>query len=66
MGKVIEAVYEGGIFKPLSRIKPPKSRKMEIMIISELKMDIDNIFGILNEYIGIEKLRKGMDRHVPG
>ena len=66
MGEVIEAVYEDGVFKPLGRIKPPKSKKVEIMIIAELERDIDNVFGILKEDIDIKKLRKEMDRHVPG
>ncbi|WP_457556210.1 antitoxin AF2212-like protein [Candidatus Pyrohabitans sp.] len=47
MREVIEAVYEDGVFKPLSRIKPPKSKKMEILIIAEQEKDIDNVFGIL-------------------
>ncbi len=66
MGEVIEAIYEDGVFKPLSRIKPPKSKKVEILIIAELEKDIDNVFGILNRDINIKKLRKEMDRHVPG
>ncbi len=66
MGEVIEAIYENGVFKPLSRIKPPKSKKVEILIIAELEKDIDNVFGILKGDINIKKLRKEMDRHVPG
>ncbi len=66
MGEVIEAIYEDGVFKPLSRIKPPKSKKVEILIIAELEKDIDNVFGILKGDINIKKLRKEMDRHVPG
>ncbi len=66
MGEVIEAIYEDGVFKPLSRIKPPKSKKVEILIIAELEKDIDNVFGILKRDINIKKLRKEMDRHVPG
>ena len=66
MGEVIEAIYENGVFKPLSRIKPPKSKKVEILIIAELEKDIDNVFGILKRDINIKKLRKEMDRHVPG
>ncbi len=65
MGEVIEAVYEDGVFKPLSRIKPPKSKKVEIMIIAELERDIDNVFGILKEDIDIKKLRKEMDTLSP-
>jgi predicted DNA-binding antitoxin AbrB/MazE fold protein len=66
MGEVIEAIYEDGVFKPLSRIKPPKSKKVEILIMENLVRDIDNVFGILKEDIDIKKIRKEMDRYVPG
>jgi|Deesub1362B_J571_1020462.scaffolds.fasta_scaffold11356_2 predicted DNA-binding antitoxin AbrB/MazE fold protein len=66
MGEVIEAIYEDGVFKPLSRIKPPKSKKVEILIMENLVRDIDNVFGILKEDIDIKKIRKEMDRYVLG
>ncbi len=66
MGEVIKAIYEDGVFKPLSRIKPPKSKKVEILIMEDLNRDINNVFGILKEDIDIKKIRKEMDRYVLG
>ncbi len=66
MGEVIEAIYEDGVFKPLSKIKPPKSKKVEILIMEGLERDVNNVFGILEEDIDIKKIRKEMDRYVLG
>ena len=66
MGEVIKAIYEDGVFKPLSRIKPPKSKKVEILIMEDLNRDINNVFGILKEDIDLKNIRKEMDRYVLG
>ena len=41
MPKVIEAVYENGVFKPLEKVDVEKGEKLKIVI----KMDISNLKG---------------------
>ena len=56
----------GRSFQAAEQDKASEVKKMEILIIAEQEKDIDNVFGILKEDIDIKKLRKEMDRHVPG
>ena len=51
MGKVIEAVYENGVFKPLEKVNLKDGEKVKIRVERSL-------MEIIKSYQGIFKLRK--------
>ncbi|ASJ00399.1 antitoxin family protein [Thermococcus gorgonarius] len=61
---VVEAIYENGVFKPLKKLNLPEKRRVKLIILDEFIKDLDDAFGILEEDIDLEKLRKEWDRDV--
>jgi predicted DNA-binding antitoxin AbrB/MazE fold protein len=61
----IEAVFEDGVFKPLKKVRLPKTgEKVRIIIFLEFKEDLEEVFGILKEDVDLKKLRREWDRDV--
>ncbi len=61
---VVEAIYENGVFKPLKKPNLPEKRRVKLIILDEFIKDLNDAFGILEEGIDFEKLRKEWDRDV--
>ncbi|BAD84524.1 MAG: hypothetical protein PWQ79_279 [Thermococcaceae archaeon] len=61
---VIEAVYENGVLKPLKKLTLPEKKRVKIIILDEFIRDLNDVFGLFEEDIDLEKLRKEWDRDV--
>ena len=56
MPKIIEAVYENGVFKPLQKVKLKDGEKVKLRI-EEISV-VDRVFGILREKDTLKALRE--------
>ena len=61
---IVEAIYENGVVKPLKKPHLPEKRRVKLIILDEFIKDLNDAFGILEEEVNIEKLRKEWDRDV--
>jgi predicted DNA-binding antitoxin AbrB/MazE fold protein len=61
---VIEVVYENGVLKPLKKLTLPEKKRVKIIILDEFIRDLNDVFGLFEEDIDLEKLRKEWDRDV--
>jgi len=61
---VIEVVYENGVLKPLKKLALPEKKRIKIIILDEFIRDLNEVYGLFEEDIDAEKLRKEWDRDV--
>ncbi|MDI9645267.1 MAG: antitoxin family protein [Archaeoglobales archaeon] len=57
MPKIIEAIYEDGVFKPLEKVnlKPGERAKIMIVAIDDL---INEFYGLINSDLTLEDIKK--------
>ncbi|MEM0266717.1 MAG: antitoxin family protein [Archaeoglobaceae archaeon] len=57
MPKIIEAIYEDGVFKPLEKVnlKPGEKAKIMIVAIDDL---INEFYGLINSDLTLEDIKK--------
>ncbi|MEM1672244.1 MAG: antitoxin family protein [Archaeoglobaceae archaeon] len=57
MPKIIEAIYENGVFKPLEKVnlKPGEKAKIMIVAIDDL---INEFYGLINSDLTLEDIKK--------
>uniref|UniRef100_A0A7J3M209 Antitoxin n=1 Tax=Archaeoglobus fulgidus TaxID=2234 RepID=A0A7J3M209_ARCFL len=57
MPKIIEAIYENGVFKPLEKVdlKPGERAKVMIVAIDDL---INEFYGLINSDLTLEDIKK--------
>ena len=57
MPRIIEAIYENGVFKPLEKVdlKPGERAKVMIVAIDDL---INEFYGLINSDLTLEDIKK--------
>jgi len=55
MEKVIEAIYEDGVFKPLKKINLPKGTKVKLKILKNSKELANTIKNLSKEYTHVKE-----------
>ncbi|MBI5639583.1 MAG: antitoxin family protein [Nitrospirae bacterium] len=63
MPRIIEAIYENGVFRPLKKIRLSEHQKVELSIVSEKESDdaVKTALSIIG--IGKSKLKDTSQRH---
>jgi len=56
MPKIIEAVYEDGVFKPLQKVNLKEGERVKLKV-EEMSV-VDRVFGILKEKDTLKALRE--------
>jgi len=57
MPKIIEAVYENGVFKPLQKVDLKEGEKVRIRI-DDVESLLNEFYGILESDISLDEIKK--------
>ncbi len=57
MPKIIEAIYENGVFKPLQKVDLKEGEKVRIRI-DDVESIINEFYGILESDISLDEIKK--------
>ena len=58
MPKVIEVIYEDGVFKPLEKVNLKEGEKLKIKIEREIDNLLDKYCGLLESKITLEEIKR--------